>query len=228
MALQGDLVSFALPDVLRLLAGTGKTGRLGVTAADGAGEVWLRDGELVGGSVTSSPHASQPADLVFELLRVDGGSFAFDEGDQLVDGGERSSVTEAIDAAQALVAEWVEVETVVPSVHAGVGLTPELGGHEVTVSAEQWRLLASLRRGTTVRSIADQRQVTDLMASRWVKGVLESSDGALLPEPLPGSGTTFAGGLEAMGTVDGRSFEAVEADASAGSTAPGERSFTSA
>lgn len=279
MALQGDLDSFALPDVLRLLAGTGKTGRLGVTCADSSGEVWLRDGEIVGGSVTSSPHATKPADLVFELLRVDGGSFAFDDGEQLVDGGERSTVTDAIAAAEALVAEWAEVEAVVPSVHAPIALAPELTGGEVTVSAEQWRLLASLRSGTTVRALADQHRVTDLEASRRVKGlveaglvrlddvptaveppdtfglggfvetqdgsgepegrpatdpvrddlallsaedgpvVLESSDGALLPEPLPGSGTTFAGDMEAMGTVDGRSFEAVGAEAPADAAA---------
>lgn len=42
MALQGDLDSFALPDVLRLLSTTTKGGRLAVASRIGSGEVWLR------------------------------------------------------------------------------------------------------------------------------------------------------------------------------------------
>lgn len=280
MALQGDLDSFALPDVLRLLAGTGKTGRLAVTAADRAGEVWLHDGDVVGGSVSSAPHAEQAADLVFELLRVEGGSFAFEDGELLVDGGDRTGVDDAIADAEALVVEWTEVETVVPSVHAPVALAAELPGEEITVSAESWRLLASLRPASTVRSLGDQFLLTDLVASRTVKAlveeglvelgeapapvepsdtfglggfvetdddpdaelppvevlrddlailsaedgpvVLESSDDALLPEPLPGEGTSFEGDLGMLGSVDGRSFESIEAEAAASAPALGE------
>ena len=41
MALQGTLETFALPDVLRLLASTHKTGRLRLTGAAGSGSLWL-------------------------------------------------------------------------------------------------------------------------------------------------------------------------------------------
>lgn len=280
MALQGDLDSFALPDVLRLLAGTGKTGRLAVSAADRAGEVWLHDGDVVGGSVTSAPHAERAADLIFELLRVEGGSFDFEDGEQLVDGGDRTAVDEAITDAEALVVEWTEVEAVVPSVHVPVALAAELAGDDVTLSAERWRLLASLRPASTVRTLGDQFQLTDLVASRTVKAlvedglvvlgevparvepvdtfglggfvesddvvdadptaieagrddlailsaedgpvVLETSDDALLPEPLPGEGTSFEGDLGVLGTVDGRSFEAIEAEAAAEAPAYGD------
>lgn len=280
MALQGDLDSFALPDVLRLLAGTGKTGRLGVTAEPGTGEVWLLDGSLVGGSVSSAPHASSPSDLIFELLRFDGGAFVFDDGEQLVGADEDAPVEDAIVAAEALLAEWTEIETVVPSVHHWVTLAEEIPGDEVTVSAGDWRLLALLAAGSTVRTLGDRLEVTDLVASRRVKTlveaglvelaeeapagsaghgtvpvaapvdlegddfgeldeldevdaieldgaaptrddlsilsaedgpvVLESSDDALLPEPLPGEGTSFVGEVDGLGTVDGRAVERPE------------------
>ncbi|HEX2575492.1 MAG TPA: DUF4388 domain-containing protein [Aquihabitans sp.] len=269
MALQGDLASFALPDVLRLLAGTGKTGRLAVASRTGSGEIWVLDGELVGGTATTSPHAERPADVVFELLRGEGGSFVFDDGEQLVEGGERSSVADALQAAEALVAEWAEVEAVVPSMDASVTFAPEIDGDEVTLAADQWAVLAALGAGTSVRGLGAQLEVTDLVASRRVKDlverglvvlgepiaetadvdvesyevsfdepfdhgdatplagghvrdlallsaedgpvVLESRDDALLPEPLPGEGTSFAGELHASGAVDGRSDDAAAA-----------------
>ncbi len=259
MALQGDLESFALPDVLRLLAGTGKSGRLEVTHDPGSGEVWLQDGLLVGGSVTSAPHATSPADVVFELLRFNGGQFAFDDSEELVDEGERVPVDEVIGAAEALVAEWTEIEVVVPSVHGWVTLAEELPGDEATISADDWRLLAGLAPGATVRAIGEVLEVTDLVASRRVKGlveaglvalgeapegaleedefpapvavaepdhddlailsaedgpvILETSDDALLPEPLPGEGTSFVDDIESGAAVDGRSFEAHEPEA---------------
>lgn len=263
MALQGDLDSFALPEVLRLLAGTDKTGRLAIIASPGSGEVWLADGELVGGSVTTSPHATGAGDLIFELLRLDGGSFIFEDGDQLVDGSERSSVADAIEAAEHLMAQWAEVEAVVPSVHASVAWAPEITGDEVTISSIQWNMLAALGAGTTVRGLGDRFEITDLEASTRVMDlvesglvelgeasaedlaldgadpvgqqaatnpanpslaadlallsaeagpvVLESRHDALLPEPLPGEGTSFDGNLATVGAVDSRTFEAAPA-----------------
>ncbi|CAN5641704.1 hypothetical protein BH10ACT1_BH10ACT1_24380 [soil metagenome] len=290
MALQGDLSSFALPDVLRLLAATAKTGRLAVDGGRSTGEVWVRDGNLVGGSVTTAPHASKAADLVFELLRFDGGSFVFDDADQLVDAGEPASVETAILAAEELAAEWAAVEQIVPSMQSVVRFAPEVSGDEVVVTSKQWKVLAALGAGRTVEELGGHFEQTDLAVSRRIKAlveahlvelgepepaaeeapstdavedpstvfedeapaeadavpddgmsvneayardlallsaedgpvVLESRDDAHLPEPLPGEGTSFVGDLGTMGTVDGRSFEAIEAEAAAAAPALGE------
>src|SRR3954452_4303257 len=47
VALQGTLDTFALPDVLRLLASTKKTGRLHLTGNRGDGSVWVDTGDVV-------------------------------------------------------------------------------------------------------------------------------------------------------------------------------------
>lgn len=251
MALQGDLQSFALPDVLRLLAGTSKTGRLGVTGVERTGDVWLRDGQIVAGAVSSSPHANDPADVVFELLRFESGSFAFEDDEQASDPGEPTPVDHAIGKAEELVREWHEVESVVPSVESWVSFVAEIEGDSTTISADHWRTLAVIGSGMTVREIGDHFTQTDLAASRRVKAlveaglvelgdapderpervvsasepaavehddlsvlraddgpvVLETSEDALLPEPLPGAGTSFEGDLDDMTSVDGRRFE---------------------
>ncbi|MCU1354877.1 MAG: hypothetical protein JWM89_295 [Acidimicrobiales bacterium] len=171
MALQGDLSSFALPDVLRLLAGTAKSGCLEISAAATTGEVWLRDGGVVGGAISTSPHALSPADVVFELLRLPEGSFVFDEGEE-IDDVDVTSVEDTLNAAEALVSDWIDVESVVPSMDAWITFAPDIDD-EITVSTDQWRALAILGNGGSVRDLADSMELTDLTASRLVKGLVE-------------------------------------------------------
>lgn len=256
MALQGDLQSFALPDVLRLLAGTSKTGHLGVTGIDRSGDVWLRDGQIVGGSVTSSPHATDPADVVFELLRFEDGAFAFDDDARPDAASPPTSVDDVIGRAEDLVRDWNDVESVVPSVQSWVSFVAEIEGDSTTITAEHWRTLAVIGGGLTVRELGDHFEQTDLAVSRRVKAlveaglvelgdapgdvtgqavvtpqpteedhddlsllraddgpvVLETSEDALLPEPLPSAGTSFEGDLTDMTSVDGRRFDAEDQD----------------
>ena len=174
MALQGDLQSFALPDVLRLLAGTGKTGRLAVESGAGSGDVWLKAGQVVGAGVTSSPYAQSAADVVFELLRFDGGSFNFEDDAEPDVPGEPADVEAAIGQAEGLLDEWKTVEAVVPSVHSWVSLRAELNGEQTTVTADQWRSLAALGGGSSVRDLGNRFSLTDLGASRTVKDLVES------------------------------------------------------
>ena len=78
MALQGSIDTFALDDVLRLVATTAKTGRLTLRGTRGVGELVVRDGHVLGGSVTTDDRVHEPHELVFELLRFEDGDFVFD------------------------------------------------------------------------------------------------------------------------------------------------------
>lgn len=173
MALQGDLASFALPDVLRLLAGTAKSGRLVVDATHHHGEVWLRDGGLAGGTVSSRPSAGDPAELIYEILQFDDGSFRFDDDDHLVD-GPTSPVEDALAAAEALHAEWQAVVAVVPSLDHWVTMVPELTDGTATIDADQWKLLAAVAGGAPVRTVADRFGESDLAASQRVKAMVDA------------------------------------------------------
>src|SRR5438270_2691297 len=75
VSLQGSLDGFPLPDVLALLASTRKRGELRVAGQQGAGRVWVADGAVV---AAESGSVRAPVDVLFQLLRVDAGSFSFD------------------------------------------------------------------------------------------------------------------------------------------------------
>lgn len=252
MALQGDLASFALSDVLQLLASTQKSGRLVVSSDSDHGELWLQNGQLTGGSASSRPSAAGSADVIFEILQFSEASFIFDENEQRVERGEAQDVGEALKVAAGLQAEWDDVITVVPSLDHWITMAPELAGQSIVVNADQWKLLAGLGGGASVRTIGERFEESDLLVSQRLKAlaeaklvdvgepralpsndwadfggeqadqdehhdvieaelpspaspeeelvrlsaeagplVLESSDDALLPEPLPGAGTAF-------------------------------------
>ena len=173
MALQGTLDTFALPDVLQLLATTKKTGCLRLEGPRGTGTVHVDGGEVVAVAAPHAPLATEPADALFELLRFEEGSFAFDadaapsERHPAVDGDA------LLAEATTLLQEWHEIEAVVPSLDAHVALRPTLSGDEVTIPAEQWAHLVAVGGGRSVRSLGDHLELAELPVSRLVRDLVE-------------------------------------------------------
>ena len=75
MSLKGSLQTVALAEVLHLLADTAKSGELQVQGPRGDGRLWFETGSLAGFAVGA---CHEPADALFELLRIDEGEFSFD------------------------------------------------------------------------------------------------------------------------------------------------------
>lgn len=173
MALQGDLKSFALPDVLRLLAGAAKSGHLEVAGPTGSGEVVLCMGTIASAVTDLAPRATDPSDVVYELLRLEDGSFAFDEVD-VPDSGWEADVDATLATAEALVGEWVAIEAVVPSMEAWVSLAPEIEVDEVLVSGDRWKVIAAIGGGGNVHDLASALELTDLAASRTVVELVDA------------------------------------------------------
>ena len=174
VALQGTLETFALPDVLRLLASTHKTGRLRLTGSSGSGSLWLDGGAIVGSEAARAPLADGPTDVLFELLRFKEGDFVFDDDATTAEAsGTPTDVEDALAAAEAMLEEWKAIEAVVPSLAGWVSLRAELPGDEVTVDAAHWRQLVSVGGGITVAGLGDQLGLGELPISRAVKDLIE-------------------------------------------------------
>ena len=201
MALQGTIDTFALPDVLRLLAASEKTGRLRVSGDRGTGSVWVESGGVVASEATGAPHAGAHADVVFELLRYREGSFTF-EADALPPDAEPPSGMEPILAeAERQRTDWAEIEAVVPSLDATVSLAAELDGTDVVVDPDRWRAIAAIGAATTVDRLAAHLGLGEVAACGMVRelvelglvevgapdrsGHLTDDTGRLLADPVP-------------------------------------------
>lgn len=173
MALQGTLDTFALPDVLRLLAATKKSGRLRITGDRGTGSVSVDGGEVGTIEAPHAPHVVDATDALFELLRFDEGSFSFD-ADAAPEGGTSSGDVESLlHGAEALLAEWREIESVVPSMDAWVTLRRTLEAPTVSVAAAQWHTIVAVAGGATVRRMSEELCLAELPMSRAVRDLFE-------------------------------------------------------
>ena len=178
MALQGTLDTFALPDVLRLLAATKKTGRLHLDGNRGSGDVWVLTGDVVAIEVTGAS-TTGPVEHLFELLRYTDGAFAFQPDDTHPSPEVAVEVEPLLTQAEALLDEWRIIESVVPSLASWVTLVPELSTPNVTLDRDRWRTLAAIGAGSTVGELGNRLELGELPVSRAVKELVESGLAAI-------------------------------------------------
>jgi hypothetical protein len=189
LALQGTLDTFSLPDVLKLLATTSKTGRLRIDGDRGQGSVWMRDGKVVDADADRSVDGAPTDEVVFELLRFGSGSFAFDADDHTPNAEHPDQVEDLLRRANALLSEWTELEAVVPSLDHRVSLTSELSSDEVTIGADRWRSLVAVAGGRSVGEVASALGLSELNVSRAVRDLVELGVADVdSPEPIPEPG----------------------------------------
>jgi Domain of unknown function (DUF4388) len=173
VALQGTLETFALPDVLRLLASTHKTGRLRLTGAGGSGSLWLADGSIVASEASRAPLAHSPSDVLFELLRFKEGDFVFDDDESPEVAGDPADIEDSLGSAESMLDEWKSIEAVVPSLDGWVSLRAELAGDEVTLDAARWQQVVAVAGGVSVAQLGEMLGLAELPVSRTVKDLVE-------------------------------------------------------
>jgi hypothetical protein len=173
LALQGTLDTFSLPDVLRLLATTSKTGRLRIEGDRGQGSVWMTDGGIVDADAERAVNGTPTDEVVFELLRFGSGSFAFDGSDTASKSGKPEDVETLLRRANSLLSEWSELEAVVPSLEHQVKLAADLSVDEVTIDADRWKSLVAVAAGCTVGELATSLGLTELGVSRAVRDLVD-------------------------------------------------------
>ena len=174
VALQGTLDTFALPDVLRLLASTKKVGRLRVTGDGGSGSLWVDGGSVVGSELLlRGAQADTLTEVLFNLMRFSHGSFTFEGGAAPSSTGQPRDVESIIVEAELMLGEWRSLVLVVPSLDAWLSLTDELKGRDVVVDAARWRIIVTIGSGATVGEVGRRVGLGDLAVMRAVKEVIE-------------------------------------------------------
>ncbi|HET8931719.1 MAG TPA: DUF4388 domain-containing protein [Acidimicrobiales bacterium] len=210
MALQGTLDTFALPDVLRLLATTKKSGQLLVQGDQGNGSLSLTEGEVVGGD-TSLAETDEAHEVLFELLRLDEGSFLFDQDAAVDASGAAVDVESVITSAESAHTEWQDLSTVVPSLDEGVTLVEDLPDDVTTIDRERWKLIVAIGSGSTVRSLGDRLGLKELPVLRATRGLVDDGLASITdatdvpagePAGMPSVGADFDTGSTALPSLD--------------------------
>ena len=208
MALQGTLDTFALPDVLRLLASTKKTGRLVIIGARGNGSVWVDDGSVVGTDASGATHDADAVEILFELLRFGGeGSFTFEAGTKADRPTPARAVEPLLIDAERQLAEWREIEAVVPSMDAWVSLVSDVAADEVTIAADCWKRIVAIGSGSTVGGVARTLDLGELDVCRSMKELVELGLVEVGTAPAGGRHVAEAGAATAPTPGSGASWD---------------------
>jgi hypothetical protein len=171
VSLQGSLETFALPDVLVLLASTKKNGELRVVGGKVDGRIWVEKGQMVHSEVNG--HETASVDAVFELLRLDAGSFSFDADTDAPSRHEPDTVDLILADAQVRLGEWQEIARVVPHLDVLVDMAMTAPSNEVIVTAADWALLRSVAGGCTVGDLMRKLDVGEFETCKTVKRLVD-------------------------------------------------------
>ncbi len=172
MALQGTIDAFPVVDVLHLLAGSRKTGRLIVEGDRSTAQLFVLDGAMTGGGVQGIGEA-QLADVVAELLRYSEGSFLFEPGTLAPAPQEPGDLVSLVEAARARLAEWASIEAVGPSMSRRVALVPEIGADGVQLSAQEWSLVVAAGEHAKIGEVVAAAGVADITTCSMIAALVE-------------------------------------------------------
>jgi Domain of unknown function (DUF4388) len=192
--LQGTFDTLSLTEVLGLLAQSHKTGALWLKAGSVEGRVYLADGrccaaeteELAERVATERDLSARLVDVCFALARQSDGSFRF-----VVDQeppwsvGAGVEVDDAVSKLDHLLAEWREIQAVIPSLDARPLLAAELGTDSIIVDQARWRLLVCLDGRRSVRDVMHHTQRTVLDVCNALKELVEEGAVEIGPETPP-------------------------------------------
>jgi hypothetical protein len=151
--------------------------------------MWLTAGDLV---ASQAGTASDPVDVLFELLRLDRGTFVFKEGE--ADASLRPEpIGPVLDKASERLEAWRIIATVVPSLSVSTGLNNELPIPSVMITSERWRAIVAVAAARTVADVATRLGLNEFESCKLVKELVD--DGlavvavgdppAAEPEPEP-------------------------------------------
>ncbi len=179
MSLEGTLETIAIPDVLALLSVTSKTGELAVDSPGARGRLWIDGGRVAGYDVGRSKSL---ADALFALLRLEGGSFSFTEASsEPANAVAPTDVAPLLEEAEGRLAEWPAIKAAVPSLDTPLSLAASVA-ETVSVSPEQWRLVAAIGGGKAAGEVLEQ---LDLGEFEGCKAIAELVSLGLVRTPAP-------------------------------------------
>lgn len=164
--------------------------------------------------------ADRIADVLVRIMRSRHGRFDFTDGAAgRYEVGEGFAVEETLLGVEHRVAEWAQIEAIIPSVNANISLAPHLGERaEVSIDADTWRILAAIDGSSTVWSIADTCHLSEFAAAKTMADLVRKGLVVVTSEAVPSIDPIDAGGPPpgALSDPDPGSEESGQASQDAG------------
>jgi hypothetical protein len=150
VAFQGSLKELPLPDVIQLVAVSGKTGAFSLRNGAEAGKIFLRKGQIV--HATAGTLAGEQA--VYELARWTQGEFSFAPGAETdVDTIEKSNTNLLMEAARQI-DEWKILSKKIGSTRMVPVFAPHASRVSVSFTPPEWAVITKIDERRTIDEVA--------------------------------------------------------------------------
>lgn len=170
MAFQGSLEELPLPDVIQLVAASGKTGKFAISGHLGKGSIFLREGRIV----HSSTRRLSGEEAFFELATWEQGDFVFTPGEEAPDETIDKTNTNLLMQAAQRIDEWKVLVTRVPSTRSIPIFTPDGGSTNVSLSPGEWSVIRRVDEQRSIEQIAEAMGKSAFEVSKTVFGLITS------------------------------------------------------
>jgi hypothetical protein len=190
MAFQGSLAELPLPDILQLVAVSGKTGNFTIQNGRDTGRIFLSEGQIVHAEMDRL----QGEEAVYELAIWPEGDFLFTPGEVSVPTTISKSNTSLLMEAARRIDEWQVLAKRVPSTGMVPVFTEEGGTSPVTLSPGEWAVIRRTDERRSIEEIAYAISLSPFETAKVVYGLITNGLLAL-------SGEAHGGHQERLGTL---------------------------
>jgi DNA-binding MarR family transcriptional regulator len=192
MALAGDLSEFPLTDIIQLVDLSKQTGGVHIKGLRGAQQIegWLyfRDGKIIGATLGSMP----ALEAAYTFFTVHTGPFQFVEriqpDSQTITQSNEVIIMEGIMYEE----QWKELQKHAPAQNVIPRLVPNpaQSGSEISLEAEEWRVLTMVNGKNTVAQIAQRSglgegRTSEIIARLYASGLIEHREQTLAETLFP-------------------------------------------
>ncbi|MGE0638808.1 MAG: DUF4388 domain-containing protein [Thermoanaerobaculia bacterium] len=150
MAFQGSLRELPLPDIIQLVAVSGKTGVFVLKNGGDSGKIFLRKGQIVHASVGSLVGEQ----AVYELARWLQGEFVFTPGTEPDSDTVEKSNTNLLMEAARQIDEWKVLSKKIESTRMVPVFAPQDHPTSVSFTPPEWAVVAKVDERRTIEEIA--------------------------------------------------------------------------
>lgn len=168
MAFQGSLSELPLPDILQLVAVSGKTGSFSIENDRDTGQIYLSEGQIV--------HAQagrlSGEEAIYELAIWPRGEFVFQPGEISVPTSIQKSNTSLLMEAARRMDEWRLLAKRIPSTSLVPVFTEEGGKTTVSLNPQEWAVVRKMDERRTIDEIAEALDSSPFEISKVVYGLI--------------------------------------------------------
>jgi DNA-binding MarR family transcriptional regulator len=170
MAFQGSLEELPLPDVIQLVAASGKTGRFLMEGRLGNGQIVLREGQIV--HAECGPLRGEEA--FYELATWQEGSFRFEQVAEAAEASIEKSNTNLLMAAAQRIDEWKVLVSRVPSTRMVPVFREDGGKTPISLTPREWQVIRKIDESRSIDEISAELKLSPFDVSKTIYGLITS------------------------------------------------------